>query len=499
MNVARLADENIARFGEYTSLVFEDQEFTNVHMDRVARRLGSALSKLGVKKGDRVIVQLPNCPEALQSFQGVWKVGAAIVPISFLIGEEETAHIYQDSGAVAVIAGPDSLEKAKRARLKAPQVRNLILVDGETPDSVDFRGLVEGGSDELEMVEVADEELAILIYTAGTTGKPKGVMHSHYTLYSNAKAMEMPADAQVPPMLISLPLCHSYGIATMNTCYCTGAKIVLMRWFQVEEFFRLVEKHRPAIVPAVPMMYKLMLMSPEADKYDLSSVLLWISGSAALSLETARAFKEKFGATIHEGWGLTEAFAHNTVNPLGGLVKTGSIGVPMAGVELKVFDDDDRELARGEQGEIVVRGPMVMKGYWNMPDETAEALRNGWLHTGDIGYIDDDGYVFITERKKDMIIKAGENVFPREVEEVIMAHPKVADCAVVGVEDEMYGEDIRAFVVPAPGERCTEEEIIEHCRERLTRFKMPSSVRFVESLPTNIMGKVLRRELKKLD
>ena len=499
MNVARLADENIARFGEYTSLVFEDQEFTNVRMDRVARRLGSALRKLGVEKGDRVVVQLPNCPEALQSFQGVWKVGAAIVPISFLMGEEETAHIYQDSGAVAVITGSDSLAKAKRARSKAPQVRNLIVVDGEAPDGVDYGSLVEEGSEELEMVEVADDDLAILIYTAGTTGRPKGVMHSHYTLYANAKAMEMPADVQVPPMLISLPLCHSYGIATMNTCYCTGAKIVLMRWFQVEEFFRLVEKHRPAIVPAVPMMYKLMLMSPEAGKYDLSSVFLWISGSAALPLETARAFKEKFGATIHEGWGLTEAFAHNTVNPFGGLVKTGSIGVPMAGVELKIVDDDDRELAPGEQGEIVVRGPMVMKGYWNMPDETAEALRDGWLHTGDIGYTDEDGYVFITERKKDMIIKAGENIFPREVEEVIVTHPRVADCAVVGVEDEMYGEDIKAFVVLRPGEQCTEEEIIEHCRERLTRFKTPKSVRFVESLPTNIMGKVLRRELKKLD
>jgi len=498
MNVAQLASENIERFGKYTSLVFEDHEFTNVRMDEVARRLGSALRKLGVKKGDRVVVQLPNCPEALQSFQGVWKVGGAIVPISFLIGEEETAHIYRDSGAVVVITSSDSLEKAEKARLKAPQVRTLILVDGEAPNSLDYGRLVEEGSEELETVEMADDDLAILIYTAGTTGRPKGVMHSHYTLYSNAKAMELPAGSQVPPMLISLPLCHSYGIATMNTFYCTGARIVLMRWFDVEEFFRLVEKHRPAIVPAVPMMYKLMLMSPEAGKYDLSSVFLWISGSAALSLETARAFQEKFGATIYEGWGLTEAFAHNTVNPLGGLVKTGSIGLPMAGVEIKIFDDGDRELPPGEQGEIVVSGPMVMKGYWNMPDETAEALRNGWLHTGDIGYRDDDGYIFITERKKDMIIKAGENIFPREVEEVIVAHPKVADCAVVGITDDLYGEDIKAFVVLRPGERCTEEEIIEHCRQGLSRFKTPKSVQFVESLPTNIMGKVLRRELKKL-
>jgi long-chain acyl-CoA synthetase len=498
MNVAQVADDNIMKFGEYVSLDFEGQEFTNVEMDRVARRLGNGLRELGVKRGDRVIVQLPNCPEVLQSFQAVWKIGAVIVPISFLIGEEETTHIYQDSGAVVVISSSDYLEKVEAARSKAPEVKTLILLDKEMPNALYYPKLVDESSDELDMVATDDDELAILIYTAGTTGKPKGVMHTHNALYSNAKMQEVPSDVQLPPMLIPLPLCHSYGIATMNTCLSIGVKAILMKWFQVEEFFRLIEKYKPAIVTAVPMMYQLMLMSPEADKYDLSSVFVWISGSAPLSLETARAFKEKFGAAIYEGWGLTEAFAHNSVNPLGGLVKIGSIGLPMKDVEIKIFDDEDNELPPGQEGEIVLRGPTLMKGYWNMPDETAEALKGGWLRTGDIGCKDEDGYIFITERKKDLIIKAGENIFPREVEEVLMTHPKVAEVGVVGIKDEVYGEDIKAFVVLKPGEQATEEEMIEYCKKRLTNFKTPKSVQFIDTLPKNLMGKILKKELRKL-
>ena len=498
MNMAQLAEDNIRKFGEHVSLVFEDQEFTNVQMDRTARKLANALRGLGVQRGDRVIVQCSNSPEVLQSFQGVWKIGAVIVPINFLMGEEETTHIYQDSGAVVVIGSSDFLDKMESARSKAPGVRELILVDKEMPGTLHFHKLVEEASDEVEIVDTDDDELAILIYTAGTTGKPKGVMLSHYALYANCKAQEETFNMDPLPVLTSLPLCHSYGIATMNTCLLMGVRLILMRWFQVEDFFRLIEKYRPVVTAAVPTMYILMLMSPEADKYDLSSIKYWISGSAPLSLDTARAFKEKFGATIYEGWGLTEAGANNAVNPADGPVKTGSIGLPMKGTEVRIFDEDDNEVPSGKEGEIVMRGPMLMKGYWNLPEETAEALNGGWLRTGDIGYKDEDGYIFITERKKDMIIKAGENIFPREVEEVIMTHPLVAECAVVGVKDEVYGEDIKAFVVLAPGELCAEEEIVEHCRGSLTRFKTPAAVEFVESLPKNILGKILKKELRKL-
>ena len=499
MNVAQLAEDSINRFGEYVILIFEGQRFTNVEMDRVARKLGNGLRKIGVRRGDRVIIQMPNCTEALQSFQAVWKIGAVAVPISFLMGDEETAYIYQDSGALTVISSTDFMGKIEMARSKAPEVKNIILIDKEAPNTFYYPRLVEEGSEELETAETDDDELAALIYTAGTTGRPKGVMLSHYALYYNAKMQHETLDLEPGRTIVSsLPLCHSYGIATMNSNFLFGGTIALMRWFQLEEFFGLVEKYKASLSTAVPMMYIFMLLSPEADKYDLSSMKYWVSGAAPLALETARAFREKFGGTIYEGWGLTEAGANNAVNPFTGPVKVGSIGKPMKGTEIKIFDDNDNELPVGQAGEIVVRGPMLMKGYWNMPEETAEALRGGWLRTGDVGYKDEDGYFFITERKKDLIIKAGENIFPREIEEVLMTHPKVAEVAVVGIKDDIYGEDIKAFAVLKPGEQATEEEMIDHCRQRLTRFKTPKSVQFIDAMPKNIVGKILKKELRKL-
>jgi len=352
---------------------------------------------------------------------------------------------------------------------------------------------------EMEMVDTADDELAALIYTAGTTGRPKGVMLSHYALYVNAKnqfdTLKLERD---DTGLSSLPLCHAYSISSMNHSCLIGSKNVLLSSFDTEETFKAIEKCKVRIFTGVPTIYVFMLMSPESEKYDLSSVKYWICGSAPLSVETANAFKEKFGATIIEGWGLTEAGANNSVNPIRGPCKVGSIGKPMEGTEMKIFDENDNELPRGQQGKIVIRGHMVMKGYWNMPEETREALREGWLHTGDIGYVDEDGYFFIAERKKDLIIRGGKNIYPREVEEVLMKHPEVQEVGVIGVPDEVYGEEVKAFVVLKPGQKATEEELIEFSREELPKYKAPKSIRFIDVMPKNIVGKILRKELRKL-
>jgi long-chain acyl-CoA synthetase len=502
MNVAELAANEIRRFGEHTSLVFQDQEWTNVAMERAARKLGNALRKLGVKRGDRVVINMPNCPEVFQSFQAVWKIGAVAVPVNYLIGEGETAHIYQDCGAGTVIGSPDLLSKIEAARARAGTVKNVILVDKlATEGTRCYSELLSESHEELETIKTHDDEIAALVYTAGTTGKPKGVMHSHYGLYSCARmVMDTLTWPEGQVSIFVLPLCHMYGLGIMITGSLKGGgKGVVLPTFDIEKIFEAIERYRGHYFAGVPTMYVYMLLYPYPDKYDLSSMWWWQSGSAPLTLETWKGFKEKYGFEIVEGWGLTETAALNCTNPIRGPIKVGSIGKPMKGTEMKIVDSAGCELPLGQEGEIIIRTPSLMKGYWGKPEETAQVLKNGWLYTGDIGYVDADGYFFITDRKKDLIIKAGENIHPREIDEVICAHPKVCEAAAVGIRDEIYGEDIKAFVVLKPGEQASPEEIIDWCCARLKRFKSPKEIRFVDALPKNLIGKVLRRELRAME
>ena len=501
MNLAELPDREIENFGEHVSVIFEGRQWTNREMRSASRRLASALQSLGVQKGERVIIQMPNCPEVLQSFQAVYMLGAVVVPINFMVGEAETAFIYRDTGARVIISNSEFLPKIQSCKKDAPTIEHIILTDREVPEGThSYRQLLETHSDEMPICSTADDDLAALIYTAGTTGQPKGVMHTHYSLYINAKMQQ--DTIALPSGLTSiavLPLCHSYGIASMNYGMLVGGgKAVVLNSFDIETVFASIEKYRANTIGAVPTMYVFMLLYPNPKKYDLSSMKYWISGSAPLTRETWERFRETYGFEIIEGWGLTEAGANNSVNPLEGKKKIGSIGLPMKGTQMKVVDAKDGELPPNTEGEIIISGPMLMKGYWNRPEETARVLRNGWLYTGDVGYKDEEGYFFITERKKDLIIKGGENIAPREVEEAIYSHPKVSEAAVVGVPDEVYGENIKAFVVLLPGREANEEEIIQHCREKLKKFKSPREVVFLESLPKSLVGKILRKELRKM-
>ena len=501
MNLAGIAEQKIKEEGERLTLIYEGREITNVEMNRASRRLARSLKDLGVKRGDRIILQMPNCPEVLQGFGAIWRIGAVVVPINYLVGEEETAYIYQDSGAKVVISSSVFLPKIQAGKAKAPNLETVILVDPEVPKGfLSYPHLLEKKSEETGVANTDAEELAALIYTAGTTGRPKGVMHTHLSLYENAR-MQYESLA-LPEGLLAvfvLPLCHSYGIASINQgLFRRRGKAVLLNSFNVEAIFSAIEKYRADTLAGVPTMYVFMLLFPEAKKYDLSSMKYWFCGSAPLALETFKRFKETFGFEIIEGWGLTEAGANNTTNPLEGMKKVGSIGVPHIGTEMRVVDNAGNPLPARQEGEIVIRGPMLMKGYWNRPEETAEVLRGGWLHTGDVGYVDEDGYFWITERKKDLIIKAGENISPRTVEEVLFGCPKVSEAAVIGMKDDLYGENIKAFVVLRPGEEATVEEIIDHCRKKLTNFLLPKEVVFLKALPKNLVGKVLKKELRAL-
>ena len=500
MNIAELALKNLA-VGEHVSYIFEGREITNVQMDHAARKFGNALKKLGVSRGDRVIMQMQNCPEVFQAFQAIWRIGAVALPINYMVGQEEINYIYQNSGVHTVITTPEYLDKVKTAQTKSGAVKNIIVVsDKDIEGTHNFKKVLDASSEDLTLVETADDEVATMIYTSGTTGTPKGVMLTHAGLAYSARMQQESTNLQQDLVSMAmLPLCHSFGVSMMNGSFLRlKGKVIIMRQFNLEQAFANIDKYKVQSVPIVPTMIVYMLMFPDYAKYDISSVKYWVCGSAPLSLDTWKQFKEKFGMEIAEGWGLTEAGANNSTNVGQFVIKPGTIGRPMKGMEMKIFDNNDQELPQGQEGEIVLRGPMVMKGYWKMPEATAEVIINGWLHTGDIGFVDADGYFTVTDRKKDIIIKGGENISPRVIEEVLYAHPAVSEASVIGIKDKVYGEDLKAFVTLKAGQTVTPEEILEYCKGKLKKFFVPKEVVILAAMPKTLVGKILKKELRKM-
>jgi len=499
MNLARLGEENLEKYGEYVSLLFEGKEYTNREQHRAANRLAHALRGLGVGVGDRVVVMLPNCPEVPQSYAAILKLGAVVVPVIFLLGPEEVRHILVDSEAKVVITSTDMVWKVEPLLAALPTLSHVVLVDGEGNQTLGLAELVKGQPDAFGIVERADGDLAVILYTSGTTGKIKGVALSHGNLHSNARsAASLHELSREDWSLAVLPLSHSYGLTVMNAGNILGTRGVLLRWFNPEEVLTTIQKFRIRSMSCVPTMLVYLLNYPEAEQFDTSSMIYWGSGAAPLPLEIVEPFEKKFGGRILEGYGLTEATTVVSAHRLSMERRLGSVGKPIPGVEVKILDDQDRELPAGTVGEICVRGPSVMQGYYRMPEETQKTLKNGCLHTGDVGRLDADGYLYIVERKKDLIIRGGFNIYPREVEEVLYAHPKVAEAGVVGMPDPLMGEDVLAFVVVKAGQEANAEEMMAFCAEKLARFKCPKQVRFVESLPKSPVGKILRKELRKL-
>jgi len=532
MNIGSGIEDNIKRFGEYEALYFEDRWYTNVEINYNANQLGNALKGLGINKGDRVALQMPNCPEVIFALPAIYKIGAVVVPLNPLLRPDQAAYIYKDSGAKAIITSSDFVDRVIEAQKQTPSLQYIILTDrDDVLGTVHYDNIMSTSSGELPIEQTENEDVAAIMYTAGTTGPPKGVVHTHYSLYINAlsfyeyilvhRSVTLQAKSRalnpktlqfneftqrvsgVNREMVSLgvlPLSHSFGIAFSNTGNFVGGKTILLRWWNVEEALQAIQRFHVTQMAAVPTMYIQMLEFPELDKYDLSSLEDCQCGGAPLPMEMALKWKKNVGVDIREGWGLTESGATTTGQPADLPPKYGSIGKCLLKCNtIKVFDEKGQELPPGQQGEIVVKGPTLTKGYCNLPEETAKTIKNGWLYTGDIGYMDEDGYFYITDRKKDIIIRGGENVSPVEVEEVLLKHPAVADAGVVGIPDNIYGEEIKAFVVIKSDKCVNEEELIAFCKECLPTFKLPKKVQFMKSLPKNILGKVLRAELRKLD
>jgi long-chain acyl-CoA synthetase len=531
MNIGSGIEDNVKRFGEYEILHFEGRWYTNVEINHNANLLGNALKGIGINKGDRVAIQMPNSPELLSAFPAIYKIGAVVVPLSPLLRPDQAAYIYRDCGAKATVTSSDFVGRVLEAQKQTPSLQHVILTDrDDVPGTISYRNIMSTGSQTLPMEQTDNDDVAALIYTAGTTGPPKGVMHTHYSLYINAlffyeyvlvhrsltlqlntralnpKTLQLNEVTQrvsnVNREMVSLgvlPLSHSFGIAFSNTSNFIGGRTILLRWWNVEEALNAIQRFRVTQIAAVPTMYIQMLEFPELDKYDLSSLEDCQCGAAPLPVEAALKWKEKVGVDIREGWGLTESGATTTGQPGDLPPKYGSIGKCLLKCNtIKIFDEKGQELPPGQQGEIVIKGPTLMKGYWNLPEETGKTIKNGWLYTGDIGYVDEDGYFYVTGRKKDIIIRGGENVSPVEVEEILLQHPAVAEVGVVGIPDAVYGEEIKAFVVIKAGKRVTEEELIAFCKDCLPTFKSPKKVQFMKSLPKNLLGKILRAELREV-
>jgi long-chain acyl-CoA synthetase len=489
--------------GERVSLVFQDKEYTNIQIRETSLKLAGGLKSLGIGRGDHVVVSLPNSPEVFACFGAIWRIGAVIVPVMFLLGEDETRYILEHSDAKAVITSQDLLEKINNSRQGIDHIKNVIVLGGKDQgDQVGFESLVEKSPVDETIEDMAEDDLALMIYTSGTTGRPKGVMLTHNNLKGNAKAAWDASEYDTASVtVLCLPLAHSFGVVVMNAGSLSTFKEsfgVLMTWFDPEEVFRLIDKYKANNFIGVPTMYQMLLHHPGTEKYDTSSLERCGISAAPVSPELYRAFTEKFNCKMYEGYGLTEAAPAVAMCSPSMKVKDGSCGVPIPGVEVKIFDMEDKELPPNEPGEIVVKGPNVMKGYYKNPEATAEALRGGWLHTGDVGYMDEEGYLFITDRIKDMVIKGGYNIYPSEIEGYLDENPAIQEVAVIGIPDEKYGEEIMAFVVKMPNQEISEEEVITFAESKMTAFKSPSKVKFVDALPKNLVGKIQKKELRKM-
>jgi len=497
VSLALLSDDNIQRFGEYEALAFEGRRITNMDQHRAASRVAHALVRLGVQPGDRVVVMLPNCPQVMQSYGGILRVGAVIVPVIFLLGEAEVAHIVADSEARVVITSSDMVGKIEKQIGVLPNLRHVLLVGGGQSGLRSFEEETDGESDRFEAVPRGDGDLAVILYTSGTTGTPKGVALSHANLESNARASATLFELDRERWGVGvLPLSHSYGLTVMNAGHILGTRSALLRWFNPEEVLRTIQEFRAEAMSGVPTMFVYLLNYPGASAYDTSTMRVWGSGAAPLPVEVVEPFERRFGGKFLEGYGLTEASPVVAAHRLSGVRKLGSVGQPIPGVTVSIRDDDDRALPVDEVGEVCVQGPNVMVGYYRNPEETAKTIRGGWLRTGDMGRLDADNYLYIVERKKDLIIRGGFNIYPRDVEEALYAFPGVAEAAVIGLPDTLMGEEVVAFVVLKPGQAATADEVAGFCQARLAKYKCPKEIRFVDALPKSPVGKILRKELR---
>jgi long-chain acyl-CoA synthetase len=497
MNIAQFLIDSAVRRPEHPAVIYEGREIAYAELNRRSDALAWGLKERGLVPGDVVVLMMPNSIDWITAYYAIAKLGAVVLPVNFLYRTEELSHIFRDSGAATFIGSPDYLTYPaplvkESKRFHSAFIAGENAVEGFEP----LEGLfLERGAFPVHPAQ--DDDALAVIYTSGTTGLAKGAVLTHGSLGSNARTV---ADMRyTEPHDISLgvlPLFHIYGqTSTLNASLYLGITLRLWKHFDEAEVFSAIEKEESSILIAVPTIFNRLAEMASRTPPVRSSLRFCVSGGASLPVEVLQRFEKLFNVTIYEGYGLTECSPVCVENPYGRPTKHGSIGLPVPGFEARIVDEQDWDLPSGDVGELIVRGPGVMKGYLNQPEATEATLRGGWLHTGDLARRDEDGYIYIVDRKKEMIIRGGYNVYPREVEEILYGHPAVLECAVIGIPHPDLGEEVAAAVVLRPGASITPEEIRDYVKERIAPYKYPRVVRLVSELPKTNTGKILKRSI----
>jgi long-chain acyl-CoA synthetase len=499
MNVAQLLLDCVDRLGEYTSVYYEGQSFTNVERLRWAERLAAVLRANGVRPGDRVVVMMPNCPDVTSAFHAIWRIGAVIVPLPPQLLAGEARYVIESSGAEVVVTCPALADRLREATAGLPAFRRLLVIGATAvPGAENIEPHLAAADPVRTIHDCPDDGLALLLYTSGTTGNPKGVMLTHHNLLSNALAVaELFRSPPQTMTLHVLPLSHSFGVLCMNLEAVLGLRSVILPRFDARQVLEAIQQFRVRRFSAVPTMLVALCHCPGRERYDYSSLEIVTSGGAGLPEEVRLEFERLFHCKVLSGYGLSETAPTVSAYADTETARPGASGRAIPDVEVCILAPDGRPLPPGESGEICVRGPNVMTGYWNDPAATRAVLRDGWLHSGDVGHLDADGYLYITDRMKDIIIKGGENISPRQIEEAIHKHPAVAEVAVIGLPDKTFGEEVCAVVVLRAGQTATEAELQEHAGRFVNKFKVPARVVFRPALPKSGVGKILKRELRR--
>lgn len=519
--------EIVKLYPENKAVSFFGREFTYRELLTMVDAFAVALQELGVKKDDRVALHLPNCTQFPIACYGAMAIGAIVVPCNAMYVARELAYQLKDSGATTIVTLTRFYKMVKEIQPQTA-LKNVIVAnikdyfpgglrilytlakekkEGDrakiAPDDYSFTALVKMNRGKKPApVKVAAGDRALFMYTGGSTGVAKGAVLNHISALANVLQItkwcpDYKEGGEI--LLAALPFFHSYGMSlAMNLSLLTGGKVVMLPRFVVDDVLKTIDKEKPTLLHGVPTMYVALNNAPNLHKYNISSIRICMSGAAPLPIEVRRQFEENTGGKLVEGYGLSEASPLTHCNPIYGKSIAGSIGLPVPDTDAKIMDIEtgENEMPLGEAGELCVRGPQVMVGYHNMPDETADSLREGWLYTGDIARMDEEGYTYIVDRKKDMIIAGGFNIYPRDIEEVLFTHPKIVEAAVAGYTDPYRGETLKAYIVCKEGDELTEEEVISFCKANLAAYKVPKMVEFRKELPKSMVGKVLRRILR---